>query len=131
MMANEDIKSIISKKGLRYYEVAEALGVERTSFSHWLQTELPEEKKKPVLDAIEKASEQHEDKNFSPKNKNNYEIRKRIQKSRIKYYEIAAALGITYGTFSQWMLMEMTSERRERTLEAIERLEQEKAEKGL
>lgn len=49
---NLEIREAIAKRRLRYYEVAEACGVNIYTFSHWLQNELPEEKKKNILKKI-------------------------------------------------------------------------------
>lgn len=49
---NQEIRQAIAGKGLRYYEVSQALGVTIYTFSHWLQTEMPTEKKERVLKAI-------------------------------------------------------------------------------
>lgn len=49
---NAEIRKLLSEKGIRYYEAAEACGVTCYTFSHWLQTELKPEKKRAVLDAI-------------------------------------------------------------------------------
>lgn len=52
-MNNTEIRKLIEKKRLRYYEVARAAGVNPQTFSGWLQTELTDERKKRVLKAIE------------------------------------------------------------------------------
>jgi predicted XRE-type DNA-binding protein len=51
-MKNIDIRNLIAQKRLKHYEVAEALGVEDSTFSRWLYHELPEEKKKRIIEAI-------------------------------------------------------------------------------
>ena len=53
-MRNKDIRELIKKKRVFHYEVAEALGVTTTTFSKWLQRELPEEKKNLIRSAVEK-----------------------------------------------------------------------------
>lgn len=53
-MRNKDIRELIKKKRVFHYEVAEALGVTVTTFSKWLQRELPEEKKNLIRSAVEK-----------------------------------------------------------------------------
>lgn len=53
-MRNKDIRELIKKKRVFQYEVAEALGVTATTFSKWLQRELPEEKKNLIRSAVEK-----------------------------------------------------------------------------
>lgn len=52
-MNNTEIRKLIEKKRLRYYEVARAVGVNPQTFSGWLQTELTDERKERVLKAIE------------------------------------------------------------------------------
>lgn len=49
---NLDVRQAIARKRLKQYEVAQALGISQFTFSHWLQTELPPEKKKEILKAI-------------------------------------------------------------------------------
>lgn len=51
-MANEEIRNIMNKKRIRQYEVAEILGVTEVTFSRWLRKELPDDKKKLVINAI-------------------------------------------------------------------------------
>lgn len=51
---------------------------------------------------------------------NNHEIREQIDRKRIRYYEIAAKLGITASTFSVWLRTELTPERRAKVQEAID-----------
>ena len=54
METNLEIRKAIAKKRLRHYEVANQCGVTSYTFSHWLQKELPEEKKNFILGEIEK-----------------------------------------------------------------------------
>ena len=51
---------------------------------------------------------------------NNHEIREQIERKRIRYYEIAAKLGITASTSSVWLRTELTPERRAKVQEAID-----------
>lgn len=51
-MANTDVRYEIMKSGLKNYQVATMLGVTETTFSRWLRTELPTEKKQQILTAI-------------------------------------------------------------------------------
>ena len=51
-MANEEIRNIINKKRIRQYEGADMLGVTEFTFSRWLRKELPDGKKKLVINAI-------------------------------------------------------------------------------
>lgn len=52
-MKNIDIRLAITNKRLRNYEVAAACGVSEFTFSRWLRQELPQEKKKHILNVIE------------------------------------------------------------------------------
>jgi len=52
-MKNIDIRLAITNKRLRNYEVAAACGVSEFTFSRWLREELPQEKKKHILNVIE------------------------------------------------------------------------------
>lgn len=54
ILKNKEIREAIIHKRLKYYEVANALGVSRFTFSVWLSEELAEDKKKEILEAIEK-----------------------------------------------------------------------------
>lgn len=51
-MNNKEIRELIAKRRLKYFEVAKALGVSTYTFSHWLQNELPPQKKKEILEVI-------------------------------------------------------------------------------
>lgn len=51
-MENADVRYEIMKSGLKNYQVAARLGVCETTFSRWLRTELPAEKKKEILEAL-------------------------------------------------------------------------------
>lgn len=50
--ANKEIRELIKKRRLRYYEVAEAIGITQYTFSVWLRNELSQEKKEKILKAI-------------------------------------------------------------------------------
>ena len=56
-------------------------------------------------------------------NLNNIEVRQAIEKKRLKYYEVAQALGITQHTFSHWLQIELSDERKKRVLKAINEFE--------
>ncbi len=58
-------------------------------------------------------------------NLNNIEIRHAIEKTRLKYYEVAQAVGIDACTLSKWLQKELTEERKARVLDAIHKLKQE------
>lgn len=51
-MANIDLRMEIMKRSLKNYQVASFVGVTETTFSKWLRTELPPEKKQDILKAI-------------------------------------------------------------------------------
>lgn len=51
---------------------------------------------------------------------NNIEVRQAIEKKRMKYYEVAQAIGISSCTLSRWLESDLTPERKERILKAIE-----------
>ena len=53
---------------------------------------------------------------------NNIEIREEIERRRLNYYEVAAALGINSVTLSVWLRTELTDERKEKVMKAIESL---------
>lgn len=52
----------------------------------------------------------------------NIEIRNKIEKNRIKYYEVAAVLGISPGTLSIWLREELELEKEEKVMKAIDEL---------
>lgn len=56
-MHNTEIRKAIDSAGLRYWQVAEELGVADTTFTKWLRKELPEEKRSQVMAAIKKLSD--------------------------------------------------------------------------
>lgn len=49
---NKEIREAIEKKRVKYYEVAEALGISTTYFSKLLQRPVSDERKKEILKAI-------------------------------------------------------------------------------
>lgn len=50
----------------------------------------------------------------------NQKIRQAIEKNRLKYYEVAAACGISPSTFCVWLRDELAGERQERVMKAID-----------
>lgn len=52
-LTNLEIRQAINRRRLKHYEVATMLGITQYTFSHWLQTEMPDEKKQKVLKAIQ------------------------------------------------------------------------------
>lgn len=51
-MNNIEIRELIEKKRLKYFEVARALGVHRCTLSIWLENELPQDKKEKIIKVI-------------------------------------------------------------------------------
>lgn len=58
-MNNVDVKTIIRKKGLFQWQVAEAYGISEGNFSRMLRKPLKGEKRELVLSAIEKAKREY------------------------------------------------------------------------
>ena len=59
-MKNKEIKIARIEKGLKQWQVAEALGIHESVFSRMLRNELPEDEKKTVLEAIAKCGKENE-----------------------------------------------------------------------
>ena len=51
-MENIKVRMEITKQGLKHKEVAEILGITRTSFSRKIAKELPKDEQKRIIDAI-------------------------------------------------------------------------------
>ena len=51
-MNNLEVRELIERKRVAYYEVANQLGVNVSTLSRWLRDELPEDKKNQVIRAI-------------------------------------------------------------------------------
>jgi len=51
-MNNLEVRELIERKRVAYYEVANQLGINVSTLSRWLRDELPEDKKAKVLKAI-------------------------------------------------------------------------------
>lgn len=52
----------------------------------------------------------------------NTEIRELMKKKGLAQYEVANELGISPGTFAHWLQSEITGEKKERVLRAIENI---------
>lgn len=57
-MANTEIRTTLAKHNLRYWQVAEAIGISSFTFSVWLRTPLTDERKARVEEAINKLANQ-------------------------------------------------------------------------
>lgn len=55
-MKNPDIRVAMLSAGLKHYQVAEALNVADETFSRWLRHDLPDDKKKEILETINRLS---------------------------------------------------------------------------
>lgn len=52
-LCNLDIRKAIAIRRIKHYEVATALGISQYTFSHWMQIEMPKEKKELIFRAIQ------------------------------------------------------------------------------
>lgn len=57
---------------------------------------------------------------------NNLDIRKAIEASNFKYWQVANKLGMTDGNFSRMLRIELTKENKERVFNAINELKEER-----
>ena len=53
-MKNLDVRAKINNYRLRHYEVAQSLGISEYTLSVWLRTELTQEKKAKIINAVER-----------------------------------------------------------------------------
>lgn len=49
---NLEVRQAIDKKRLKYYQVAEVIGIQPNTLTHWMQTEMNADRKKRVLKAV-------------------------------------------------------------------------------
>ena len=61
MIFNEDILDRIESLGIKRYELAYFVGVDRATLWNWLKVPLNEERKRQINDAIQKVIESRED----------------------------------------------------------------------
>ncbi len=54
-----DIRNLAKEKGVKFWEIADYIGVAATTFTVWLRHELSTEKKKSVIDAINVIADRH------------------------------------------------------------------------
>lgn len=52
-MQNIEIRKAIRTSDLRHWEIAKAMGINEATFSRWLRTELPNEKKEQIMSIIQ------------------------------------------------------------------------------
>lgn len=55
-MRNEQIRTVMHRSGVKQWEVAEQLGISEFTYSRWLRSELPDDKKVQILQAISDVS---------------------------------------------------------------------------
>lgn len=53
---NEDIRKMIDDANVKYWEVAEIIGIAEGTFSVWLRHELSEDRRTKIINAINKTS---------------------------------------------------------------------------
>ncbi len=51
---------------------------------------------------------------------NNLKIRQAIEHNRLKYYEVAAACGVSSSTFSVWLRSELSPEKEQFVMKSID-----------
>lgn len=54
MRKNQDIRKLLESKRVHHYEVAAEMGVDRTTFSRWMQKEMSAERKDSIREAVKK-----------------------------------------------------------------------------
>ena len=59
MNRNLDVRSYAKEKGVYLYEVAEVLGISEPTIMRWLRTELTDERKAAMIEAIDRVAAQH------------------------------------------------------------------------
>ena len=57
--ANQELRAIIKRSDVRYWQIADAMGISPDTFTRRMRHELTPEKKEAVLDAIETCKEKN------------------------------------------------------------------------
>lgn len=52
-MNNTEIRVLAAERRIKMWQIADAIGIADTTFSKWMRRELPEDKKRQVLEAID------------------------------------------------------------------------------
>ena len=60
MNRNLDVRNYAKQKGVYLYEVAEVLGISEPTLMRWLRTNLTDERKAAMIEAIDRVAAQHE-----------------------------------------------------------------------
>lgn len=114
---NTEVRKAMKSKGLTLYQVANTMGISKEYLSVMLQSSLTLERKRRILEAIRNCN--------SPKAiAMNCDIRKMIADKNIAMYEIANELHITPSYLFSWFQKELSDERKEMILKAIDSIEQ-------
>lgn len=59
MNRNMDVRGYAKEKGVYLYEVAEVLNISEPTLIRWLRTELSEDRKAAMIEAIDRVAAQH------------------------------------------------------------------------
>lgn len=57
-MKNSDIRKMINDAGLKHWQVAEIAGISHGTLCIWLRTDLSEERRTRIIDAIERIKQE-------------------------------------------------------------------------
>lgn len=57
-MKNSDIREMIEAAGLKHWQVAETIGIGNATLCVWLRTDLTEERRTKIMDAIERIKQE-------------------------------------------------------------------------
>lgn len=60
-MHNLEIRESIKQNGVKYWQLADALGISAPTLTIWLRHELPPEKKQRIMEAIEEVARNAEE----------------------------------------------------------------------
>ena len=52
-MKNQEIRQAAKKRGVRHWQIADALGIHETTLTHKLRYELPQDEKERILSIID------------------------------------------------------------------------------
>lgn len=55
---NSDVREMIEAAGLKHWQVAETVGVDKATLCVWLRTDLTEERRTKIMDAIERIKQE-------------------------------------------------------------------------
>ena len=55
--ANQDIRDYAAQKGVYFWEIAMQLGVSEPTMTRWMRVELPEDKRREIVQIIDKIAD--------------------------------------------------------------------------